>query len=231
MHVSCDTVSEFREDMKAFIQGFLDGKPGQRTWKTYELLLLAFMRDKVAPACDHEVSENLDVWHEKCEDEEEDIVSSFHLLMESLQKLDSKPAFFADIGYTDTQASKSDGISIFAINWMALHLLPVGKRSEWDDKVAKQWFQHGDTEPAKEFLLRAEAFLGKQVRSTTWGAKILFKVIETNSFVVVFRVEALAAVLLREHCRLLRDRNAPRHHASDCTTPPLLITSVVSSAS
>ena len=36
LHASCDTVSEFREDIKAFIQGFLDGRPGQRRWKVYE---------------------------------------------------------------------------------------------------------------------------------------------------------------------------------------------------
>ena len=231
MHVSNDEISEFRDGMKALIQSFLEGGAG-RSWKMHELLLVAFMRNNVAPSCNSDVTENLDVWDEKCQSADEDLVESFHQLMEGLLELDPKPAFFNDIAFHGDHMPKANYISAFVINWMSLSLLPAGLKSEWKEDVAKQWFDAGDSEAAEAFLERAESFLGKQVRGASWGAKILGKVIKTNSFVVVFSIDALAAILLREHWRL-QSRHAHQEGAreGDSNTRLLAITLVVSSSS
>jgi len=58
-----------------------------------------------------------------------------------------------------------------------------------------QWFEQGNTETDVCFLERVENFLGME--GEKWGMTILGKVIETNSYVVFFRMEALASILLR----------------------------------
>jgi hypothetical protein len=70
------------------------------------------------------------------------------------------------------------------------------------------WFEPQSSDTANAFLDRAEVFLKKGVRGKIWGAKILGKVIETNSFVFFLRMEDFAALLMREHCDLRAARDA-----------------------
>ena len=121
-------------------------------------------------------------------DPEEDLVKRFQELMEGLLELDPKPAFFNDIGYEHAHmilATKThregNYISVLVMDWMALHLLPVGlKRSAWKIEVRKQWFEPGNVEPASAFLQRVETFLCKQVRGASWVSKIFSKIIEMS---------------------------------------------------
>ena len=119
MHVE-NTVREFRDDMKKLIKGFLRPpsseaaeQPKQRRWRLCELLLVAFMREKIAPCLDDEIAENLNAWTEKCEDPEADLVACFSKLILSL-----KPSVFEEIGYKFSEGSRKNQTSIFAIDWM-----------------------------------------------------------------------------------------------------------------
>ena len=58
-------MSDFRNEMEKLMKAFLENPNDQsapRKWKLCELLLVAFMRGKVAPACDAEMAANLNVW-------------------------------------------------------------------------------------------------------------------------------------------------------------------------
>jgi hypothetical protein len=67
----------------------------------------------------------------------------------------------------------------------------------WRDEVVKQWFDQGNTECSYIFLERAEKFL-ECLPGQAYGTTILGKVIQTSSYVVFFRMGALAGLLFRE---------------------------------
>jgi len=226
-------VSEFKEDMKRFVESFLDGRdrPLSRKRSLCELLLVAFMRNKVALSCDDVIAENLVVWQEKCEEADENLIDAFHKLMQSL-----KPHIFQELDYTIVESNKKNHISIFVINWIVQHSdykIPVGKLDDWADKVVRQWFDSDNTETSDGFLERAETFLQKGVKGVIWGATILGKAIKVNSYVVFLRMGALSSLLVREHCDIGNRRHAHKLREVECTsecTPPLSITLVVSSS-
>ena len=158
------------------------------------------MHEKIAPCRDDEIAENLNAWQEKCDDPKADLVAYFSKLILSL-----KPSVFEEIGYKFSEGSGKNETSIFAIDWIVQHSessLKRLKKEEWVEVVVQDWFVSGNAENADNFLERAETFLQKSVKGESWSAKILGKVIETNSYVIFFRMEALAALLLREHCPL-----------------------------
>jgi len=233
MHIDRN-VKLFRGDMKEFMQSFLcsgDQSP-PRKWKMCELLLVAFMRDKVAPLCDSVIADNLEVWQGWCEDPDENLIDAFHKLMQSL-----KPPIFEELSYDFAkEIGKPNHISIFVIDWMVQHskwALQQGKRDEWVEKIMLQWFEPENTDPSNCLLERAENFLQKGVKGTSWGAKILWKVIQTNSYVVFFRMGALSSLLVREHCALEKRRYVHKMTESDCTSQyaPLLSISLLVSSS
>jgi len=226
-------VSRFREDMREFMQSFLqaDDQPVPRKWKLCELLLVAFMRDKVAASCDEVIAENLDAWQGWCEDPEENLTDAFHKLMHSL-----KPPVFEELKYDFAKSDKQNHTSLFVIDWMVRHsawALPQVKRDEWAEKVVLQWFNSKNIDSCDCLLERAETFLQKCVKGTSWGAKILGKVIQTNSYVVFFRMGALSSLLMREHCALGKRRHAHKQMEVDCRSElmPLLSMSLLVSSS
>jgi hypothetical protein len=156
------------------------------------------MRDKVAPSCDAEIAENLETWQGKCEDPDANLVISFNKIMLSL-----KPPILKDqLSYEFSDGNKKNHTSVFVIDWMVQHstwALNKSKNAEWIDEVVRD-FDPNNADSAEDFLERAEKFLQKGVKGEKWGIKILGKVIETNSYVAFFRMEALAALLLREYC-------------------------------
>jgi len=134
-------VSQFRNDMKQNLQSFLTGDDGlaSRKWRLCEVLLNAFLRNKVALSCDSMIAENLDVWQGWCEDPDINLIDSFDELMQML-----KPPIFHDLNYNFPKTSKQSHSSIFVINWMVRDsdwALPVGLRGAWDEKVVRQWFE------------------------------------------------------------------------------------------
>jgi hypothetical protein len=224
MHVEND-VREFRDDMKKLIEGFLKPpnseaaeQPALGHFRLSELLLVAFMKDKIAPCPDDEIAENLEVWQEKCEDPATNLITAFNALMLLL-----KPSVLNDIGYDFAESSRQNHTSIFVIDWMVQHsksALPRGKKVEWIKEVVLDWFASGNDERADGFLERAEKFLQKGVKGESWGAKILGKVIQTNSYVIFFRIEALAALLLREDCALqMKQHTTQRKMQQDLLKP------------
>jgi hypothetical protein len=226
MHVEND-VREFRDDMKKLIEGFLEQpsseaaeQPGQRRWRLCELLLVAFMRNEVASSCDLEVARNLEAWQGKCGDPDENIVDSFHEIISFM-----RPPLFKDLKYKFAESSRNNHISVFVIDWMFQHSswskgIPPFTIHEWTKKVVMKWLDDGNTEDAEAFLERAEKFLQKGVKGESWGAKILGKVIQTNSYVIFFRIEALAALLLREHCALqMKQHTMQRQMQQDLSEP------------
>jgi len=108
-------VGQFRDDMKQFMQSFLQSgdEPAPRKWKLCELLLVAFMRDKVAPSCNSVIYENLEAWQGKCEDPDENLIECFHDMMQVLQ-----PAILKELEYDFAIHSKQNHTSIFVIDWM-----------------------------------------------------------------------------------------------------------------
>jgi len=202
MHVEND-VREFRDDMKKLMEGFLTpqsgaagDQPALRKFRLCELLLVAFMRDKVAPFCDSESAENLDTWQESCANPTENLFERFHEMLSLL-----KPPVLAEINLQLQENQKKDYISIYVIDWVVQHSswkLPVTKHPDWQKRVVQQWFDAGDAATAEDFVERAENFLEVGVKGKTWGAKILGKVIETNSYVIFFRMGALTTLMFRE---------------------------------
>jgi len=222
MHIESD-VREFRDDMKKFIQGFMNAEgsssqPAPRKWKMCELLLVGFMRNTVAPSFHSEIAENLVVWNEKCNDPDENLIDSFHEMMVIL-----KPPVFEekDIGYKFEDGKKMNQTSVFVVDWMVRKFLPPAKIPEWDKKVVLTWFDASNFESAAKVLERAEIFLQKQFKNERWGLKILGKVIETNSYVVFFRVDALAMLLLREYCQLQVIRDTHHRMQEDFSEPEM----------
>ena len=219
MHIDND-VREFREDMKKFVESFIkpnesSGQTASRKWRLCELLLVGFMRNKVA--CDS-IKEQLVVWNETCDNPDDNLVVEFHELMVELNL-----PVFKDIGYDFAKSQKPHQTSIFVVDWMARQFLPPGKKiRDWEQKVSLQWFESSNTESADEFLERAEAFLEKQVKGESWGLKILGKVIKVESYVVFFRMEALAAILLREFCSLQKTRDLHRQMQIDASEPAII---------
>jgi len=115
MHMDSD-VDRFREDMKEFMQRFLQSsEPAPRKWNLCELLLVAFMRDKVAPSCDPVIAENLGAWQEKCGDPDENLIDYSHEMMQIWQ-----PPIFKELGYDFAKISKQNHTSIFVMDWMVL---------------------------------------------------------------------------------------------------------------
>jgi hypothetical protein len=225
MHVE-NTVHEFKDDMKKLIEGFLKppsseaaDQPALRRWRLCELLLVAFMRNEVAPSCDLEAAENLKAWEGKCEDPHENIVESFHEIISFM-----RPPLFKDLKYEFAESPRNNHISVFVIDWMFQHSswskgIPPFTINEWTKKVVMKWLDDGNTEDAEAFLERAETFLQKCVKGESWGAKILGNVIRTNSYVIFFRMEALAALLLREHCALQMKQHTQRQMQQDPLEP------------
>ena len=90
VHVNED-VHNFRKDMKKLIDTFLQPS-GDRSMpnglKLCELLLMAFMREKVAPFADAVIAENLNTWNEWCQDpttreiEGDDLIKCFQNIFE-----------------------------------------------------------------------------------------------------------------------------------------------------
>jgi hypothetical protein len=162
------------------------------------LLLVAFMRDKVAPSCDVKIARNLETWQEKCEDPDANLVISFNKIMLSL-----KPSILKEqLSYEFSDGNKKNHTSVFVVDWMVQHspwALNKSKKAEWIDEVVND-FDPNNGDSAEDFLERAEKFLQEAVKGEKWGIKILGKVIETNSYVAFFRMEAHAALLLREYC-------------------------------
>ncbi len=147
-------------------------------WSLCELLLVAFMKDKIAPCPDDEIPENLEVWQEQCEDPAANLITAFSELMLSL-----KPSVLNDIGYDFADSRRQNHTSIFVIDWMVQHsksALPRAKEEKWIKEVVLDWFVSGNAERTDVFLERAEKFLQKGVKGESWGAKILGKVIQTN---------------------------------------------------
>jgi hypothetical protein len=167
IHVE-STVSAFRDDMKKFMQDFLHER------RLCELLLVAFMRNKVAPSCDAEIAENLETWQEKCDDPDANLVISFNKIMLSL-----KPSILKEqLSYEFSDGNKNNHTSVFVIDWMVQHspwALNKSKKAEWIDEVVRD-FDPNNAESAEDFLERAEKFLQKGVKGEKWGIKILGKV-------------------------------------------------------
>jgi len=217
MHVDND-VFEFREDMTQFMESFLKAgdQPAPRKWKLCELLLVAFMRDKVAPNCNTVIAKNLEAWQEKCEDPEENLIDYFHQMMKLL-----KPPVFEELEYNFAISSKQNHSSIFVIDWMvrrSVWALELLKQDEWAKKIVLEWFEPENADTSDCFLQRAENFLCKGVKGTSWGAKILGKVIKTSSYVIFFRMGALSSLLMREYCALEKKRRVHQTMEIDCTS-------------
>jgi hypothetical protein len=244
-------VTAFKDDMTNFIEGFLKNPNDQsapRKWKLCELLLVRFMRDKVAPACDEKMAVNLNFWEEQCQDSESDVIHEFNEMMLVLKSSLSDARKFLEIfnalGYKFADGDKDNHTSVFVIDWMVQHspwALPVDQilwRNKWKTTVVKEWFNPNDIETSEDFLKRAEDFLQKGVKGEKWGIKILGKVIETNSYVAFFRMEALAALLLREYCsqqKISHAHQQKQHDAQEAETKrqcslPLAFSLIVSSS-
>jgi hypothetical protein len=183
MHM--ENVRHFTDHMEKLIEGFLKPPrseaaelPALRQFRLSELLLVAFMKDKIAPCPDDEIAESLELWQEKCEDPAANLINAFSELMLSL-----KPSVLNDIGYDFAESSRQNHTSVFAIDWMVQHsksALPVAKTGEWNEEVVLDWFVSGNAENADNFLARAEKFLQKGVKGESWGAKILRKILEQS---------------------------------------------------
>ena len=174
MHVD-NEVQEFRGEMKKFIECFLQGSSKQpRRWKLCELLLAAFMCNKVAPSCDVEMAENLAAWTYWCKDERENLIERFHVVMQELN-----PSALSEIGYE--AKGRTNDISIFVIDWMATRSkwkLPHFIGQIWTKDVVQGWFDPGSTVSAECFLERAETFFQEGFKNV--GVKILHKVIKVE---------------------------------------------------
>jgi len=203
-------VQTFREDMQKFIRDFLAGSSKQhRVWQLCELLLVGFVRDMVEPSCDNSDAVEADLiwWRGKCMTPAVRLIEMFHDMMTDLEP---KPRIFVQIlqTYRCAIAEKKDNLcflSVVVIDWMVQHskwaLVGKSSKREWCNDVVMQWFEEGNKESTEIFLERAENFL-QGTEGEKWGMTILGKVIESNSYVVFFRMEALASILLREHCGL-----------------------------
>ncbi len=134
-------VTEFKFDMTNFIEGFLETpneESAPRKWKLCDLLLVRFMRDKVAPSCDAEMAENLVVWQEKCDDPDANLVISFNKIMLSLKP----PILKEQLSYEFSDGNKTNHTSVFVIDWMVQHspwALIKAKKDEWIDEVVKDF--------------------------------------------------------------------------------------------
>jgi len=94
MHMD-KNVLQFREDMKDFMQSFLrSNEPAPRKCTLRELLLVAFLFFLFSFSCYSVIAENLEVWQEKCEDPDENLIDCFHGMMQKLH-----PPIFKELGY------------------------------------------------------------------------------------------------------------------------------------
>ena len=238
-------VGQFKDDMKKIIQGFnpaidASDQPARKRWRMCELMLVAFMRNIVAPSCDSEemtevetcekIAENLQAWRDMCVDPERNLIDGFNEWV-----LELKPPIFKDLEYEISESSRQNHVSVFAIDWMVQKAdskdIPSFTKKEWVGKIVQKWFD--SDEEADTFLDRAETFFLKGAIRQGW--KILAKVIQTNSYVVFFRMETLTAMLVREHWALEKRRNARSLEQADCLeksnyVPPLAISLLVSSS-
>jgi hypothetical protein len=169
--------------MKKLIEGFL--KPpssdaaeqhAPRQWRLCELLLVAFMRDKVAPSFDPQMVKELKWWKHECFNPNTNVVESFSDMMMMI-----KPPVLAEINFPFRDNQKPNFVSIFAIDWMIKdsQVIPSFTIHEWTKKVVMKWLDDGSTEDAEAFLERAEKFLQKGGKGESWGARILGKVIQS----------------------------------------------------
>jgi len=238
-------VGQFKDDMKKIIQLFnpaidASDQPARKRWRMCELMLVAFMRNIVAPSCESEemtefetcenIAENLQAWHDMCVDSERNLIDGFNDWV-----LDLKPPIFKDLEYEFPESSRQNHVSVFAIDWMVQKAdskdIPSFTKKEWVGKIVQKWFD--SDEEADTFLDRAETFFLKGAIRQGW--KILAKVIQTNSYVVFFRMEMLTAMLVREHWALEKRRKAHSLEQADCLeksnyVPPLAISLLVSSS-
>jgi hypothetical protein len=232
MYVASE-VNKFRDDMKKLIERFLNHKHGDaseqpRPWKWCELLLTAFMRDKVAPSCDSETVDDLAWWKGRCATPLENLVERFHNMSYAM-----RPPVLAEINFKFPDSPKKNFASIFVIDWMVRGSPWALRRMAeegWRDEVVKQWFDQGNTESSDIFLERAEKFL-ECLPGQAYGTTILGKVIQTSSYVVFFRMGALAELLFREF--LKRQHECENMHQdfsspAGSTLPPISL--VVSSS-
>ena len=218
VHIDQDVI-EFRDDMKKFMQDFcLDSSEQHREWMLCELLLVAFMRNVVAPSCkDSEAVLDLKWWRGKCKTPGASLMQNFHEMMTDLEP---KPATFAEIMglYASPIVGKEKGccfLSVFVMDWMVQHstwaLDGRSPKRDWRNEVVMQWFVEGNEESAEIFLQRADIFLRRRIegkQGEKWGVMILHKAIKTNSYVVFVRMETLWALLLREYCELQKSRDS-----------------------
>jgi len=111
--------------------------------------------------------------------------------------------------------------------------LPLLKQGERANKIVLKLFEPENTDSSDCLLERAETFLDKGVKGISWGARILGKVIQTNSYVVFFRIGALTSLLMREHCALEKRLYAHKQMEVDCASEltPLLSMSLLVSSS
>jgi hypothetical protein len=186
--VALDRVRAFRDDMKKLIEGFL--KPpssdaaeqhAPRQWRLCELLLVAFMRDKVAPSFDPKMVKELKWWKHQCFNPNTNVVESFSDMMIML-----KPPVLAEINFQFRDNQRPNFVSIFAIDWMVKdsQVIPSFTIHEWTKKVVMKWLDDGNTQDAEAFLERAEKFLQKGVKGESWGARILGKVIQRSQLML-----------------------------------------------
>ena len=159
-------VREFRYDMANLIRDFLASSKQRREWRLCELLLVAFMRNMIAPSCkDSNALGEIKFWQGKCNTPSTNLVQYFH---EMLINLDPKPAIFTEImdKYKVAVAGKKNDLSFLsvgAIDWMVQHsawaLRGKSLIRNWRNEVVMQWFDSGSTEASDIFLERAETFL------------------------------------------------------------------------
>jgi len=198
----------------------------------------------IAPSCNDESTvEDLDFWQAKCEAPAANLLQEFSTTM---QNLDPKPAILAEImnTYKSKGTNKQMQFCVAAIDWMVQHstwaLKGKSQLRVWRNDVVKQWFDTENTESANSFLERAEHFLHEGAADTNWGAKILGRVIETNSYVVFFRMGPLASLLFRGYCELQESQDAhqpmqenssePATSEKKCCALPIPISLIVSSS-
>ncbi len=136
------------------------------------------MRDKVAPSCDADVTENLETWQGKCEDPDANLVISFNKIMLSLKP----PILKEQLNYEFSDGNKKNHTSVFVIDWMVQDspwALNKSKKAEWIEEVVRHC-DPNNADSAEDFLERAEKFLQKSVKGRKWGTQMLAEVIETS---------------------------------------------------
>jgi len=198
VHVDGD-VKKFQEDLRKFIfPGGPEGQPQQK-WGLCKLVLIAILRENLSTLCKSkdktEREADLQKWRSQCSGPGDDFVKHF----DGLLTANEPPA----CGFDSTKVeTKQFELCIFVLDKFVLQeLIPEEEKYKWKEDVNKNWFELKDTDSAADFLDRAEIFFRESFSNNpTRGAKILGTLIPVNSYVVFFRMDALASLLMREHC-------------------------------